>query len=44
MATETRPAERDARIVIRLAKALLAAGKARGWSHAIEQARKQVSS
>jgi len=35
--------ERDGRIVILLAKALMRKGTARGWSHAIEQARKQVA-
>lgn len=33
--------ERGARI-IQLATQIMAAGQARGWSHAIEQARKQV--
>lgn len=32
----------DGQLIIRLARALLAAGKARGWSDAMEQARKQV--
>lgn len=32
----------DSQLIIRLARALLAAGKARGWSDAIEQARKKV--
>jgi len=40
----TKAEERDARIIVRLAKILLERGKAKGWSDAMNQARKQVRS
>lgn len=42
MADRSDDDERDRKLIIRLARILLESGKARGWSDAMSQAKKQV--